>query len=574
LRVTGTVGLLVLLSVGWLAYRGFQAVGALQDTRTAAASLERGLLAGTASQSQLVAAQRASDRAASAVADPVWRAAEVVPWAGRQLRAVRVVAQSLDSTTHEVLPPVLSLVGSVTDGSIRTADGGLDVTAIAAAAPGLDQADAAAQRAEAQLAALEPDGLLSQLAGPVRAAQGQLSSLAGTVHTARTAVDLAPSVLGAAGPRTYLVAALNNAELRTAGGIVGAVIAVHVDKGEVSLGAQLSTRDLGVLADPVLPLAADELALEGDRLGRWVQDASMTPDFPRTGALIAARWVAAEGGTVDGVVALDVPAVATLLTATGPVTTSSGETLTASSFVRAVLRDPYLGDAAPAAVDRLFADVAGSVFRGVLSGTDRPKALLAAVRKIVAAQRLRVWSAHPDEQATFLATSIGAAFLTGSDAKAVGVFLNDGSGGKLDYYLTTSTTVVDASCGGARPAATVRLNLTYKPPAGVASSSIYLRGPGVPGVAPGDVVTSITFYAGVGEQVGPITLDGQPVGGKLVQRGGRGSVTLTSVLAPGQSVAYDVEVRLPVDGLTVWTTPTLGQGGLVEHICGAPAAIG
>ena len=567
--MVGAVLLVVLLVAGWVALRGYQAERALQEAKAAAVALQRGMLDGTASSADLRKAQQAGARAVAATSDPVWRAVEHVPWVGTQLTAVRVVSVSLDQVTHDVLPPVLDLVGAVRDGSIRTSDGAFDVAKIAAAQPGMDAADPAARHAAEQVAALDPSRLVGALARPVRQAQAQLASIAGSVHSVRTLVDVAPAMLGAGGPRTYLVVALNSAELRAAGGIVGSVIAVHLDAGRASLGAQLTTRDLKVLDQPVLPLTADELALDGDRLGRWVQDASMTPDFPRTGELVAARWVAAEGGTVDGVVSLDVRAVAALLGATGPVTTSSGEKLTNKPFVDAVLRDPYLTDRDPRITDRLFADVAGSVFRTMASGAGDPKSLLHALRTIVDQQRLRVWSAHPVEESVLVPTTVGAAFLTGPHAHDPGVFLNDGSAGKLDYYLTTSLTVSGLECSGPRPTATLRLTLRYDPPKDVASSPLYLQGPGIPGVAPGDVSTSISFYAGSGDQVGPITLDGKSIGGRLVERAGRGTVTVTSVLAPGGTAVYEVAMPVPAGGASVWTTPTLTQGGQVVRACGA-----
>ena len=56
------------------------------------------------------------------------------------------------------------------------------------------------------------------------------------------------------------------------------------------------------------------------------------------------------------------------------------------------------------------------------------------------------------------------------------MFLNDGTGGKLDYYLTTKVTVEDLRCTGPDPTATVRLDLDYEPPADVAALPAYVTG--------------------------------------------------------------------------------------------------
>lgn len=571
-RVVAVVLLTLVLASGWVGFRVYQAAAALREARSAASLLQDGLSTGEVSASGLATVQRASARAATASSDPLWRLAEVVPVAGTQLRSVRVVSSALSDVTNEVVPPLEDVLGRARAGGLRTADGRIDVAAVQAMAPGLARADEVAARARSQVDSLDTRGLIGPLAGPVAQVQDVLGEVAGTTHAASTVASLAPVMLGADGPRTYLVLALNSAELRSAGGIVGAVTAIHVDHGAVTLGAQLSTRDLPKLADPVLPLTEDELAVAGDRIGRWVQDSTLTPDFPRTGQLVAARWVAAQGGTVDGVVSLDAPGVAQLLAATGPVVTSDGQTLTSDGFVAAVLQAPYQDEVDAGAVDRMFADVAGAVFRSVLGGSGDQRALLTATRTVAADGRLRIWSAHAEEQAVLEPTQVGAAFLSGPFPTAVGVFLNDATAGKLDYYLTTSLEVVDTQCAAGAGTATLRLTLTYRPPDGVAGASQYLRGPGLPGVPPGDLATSILIAVGQGDQVGPITEDGVSVGGRELLWAGRGTQTLTSLLAPGQAVTYEVQVPVHGDHLDVWATPTITQGGHLSASCAPVSA--
>ena len=60
----------------------------------------------------------------------------------------------------------------------------------------------------------------------------------------------------------------------------------------------------------MLPLTAEEDQVFTDRLGRYVQDALLTPDFPRAAQLLAARWTQDTGQQIDGVIATDVVAAA------------------------------------------------------------------------------------------------------------------------------------------------------------------------------------------------------------------------------------------------------------------------
>ena len=93
---------------------------------------------------------------------------------------------------------------------------------------------------------------------------------------------------------------------------------------------------------------------------------------------------------------------------------------------------------------------------------------------------------------------MGAAFLTGPFPDATGVFLNDGTAGKLGYYLSTAVTVEDLRCDGPEPTATVRLDLDYRPPADVATFPRYVTGWSFTSLPTGGLATNITVYAPVG----------------------------------------------------------------------------
>ena len=140
----------------------------------------------------------------------------------------------------------------------------------------------------------------------------------------------------------------------------------------------------------------------------------MTPDFPRSAELLTARWERDMGQHVDGVIATDPVAVSYLLGATGPVTEPGGLQIDASNVLQVLLRDAYLtyGDDA-AAGDAFYTGVASTIFRAVGAGQGDSRAVVDALARAGAEGRLRMWSAHPEEQKKLAATSVGAAFLTG-----------------------------------------------------------------------------------------------------------------------------------------------------------------
>ncbi|KQR12077.1 DUF4012 domain-containing protein [Cellulomonas sp. Leaf334] len=568
----GVLALLVLLVVaaGWLAFRGYQAGTALLSAKDVVLDLRGDVGGGDTQQLEARLPEVQADLAAarSATADPVWRAAEHLPWVGANLEAVRVVSWSLDDVVRDAVPAIGRIDAVLHAQEARGTDGRIDLAPLVDAAPDIVAAAASAHAAQAAVAAIDTDALVGRLAGPVVQLQDGLSQVTGALDAGAQVASLLPPMLGADGPRTYLLVSLNSAELRSAGGIVGAFAVLRADDGNVDLTEQRTTLDLPGIESSILPLSAEELRIDTDRLGRWVQNAVLTPDFPRSAELLAARWERDIGSQVDGVIATDPVAVSYLLGATGAVTEPGGVQIDASNVLQVLLRDAYLtyGDDADSG-DRFYTGVAATIFQAVGSGQGDSRAVVDALARAGAEGRLRMWSAHPAEQERLVSTSVGAAFLTGPFPDATGLFLNDGTAGKLGYFLSTAVTVEDLRCTGPDPMATVRLDLSYSPPAEVESFPRYVTGWSGTDLPVGWLATNITVYSPVGAPLDAIGLgDGFVLGGSA-EAGGRDVKVVTSWLAPGASETYRVDVPVRDGRVTVWTTPTLTSPGMVTATC-------
>lgn len=566
-RVVAVTALVLLLAAGWLAFRVWQAATALQDARTLIGDVRLDPDAVATAGDRLTRLQDATSAAAGASRDPVWRAAEVLPWAGDQLRAVRVVAGSLDAVVADVLPAATDL-RALLDGGLRGADGRVDVQGLRTVADRLEVAAATASAARDEVGTLDPDALAGPLADPVRQVQDALARVDDELGPAGRVVGVLPGMLGADGPRTYLVLALNTGELRAAGGIVGTVVAVQAQDGRVTIVDRRTTVDLPELTEPVVALTDEEVATWGDRLGRFVQNAVLTPDFPRSAELVAARWARDVGGTVDGVVATDPVAVAALVGATGPVADPDGGTLDAAGLVGALVRDAYVRHPDAAASDAFFGEVAQNVVGAVGSGAGDPRALLVAGRSAVDERRVRVWSAHPDEQERLAATVAGGAFASPGFADQPGVFLDDATQGKLGAYLTTSVTFRDARCTGAAPAVSAVLRLEFAPPAGVEAWTRLVTGFPGPQVPLGTLLTTVSVWSAQDAPPLVVTRDGGPATGRVTRVDGRTVQQLASRLTAGQTDEVVVDVPLHDGTATVWTTPTLTSPGVATFRCG------
>lgn len=576
----------VLVLGGWLTSRVVQAAGALRDLQTAADGLrpELDALDVRALDARLPALQDASVRAADAVDDPVWRAAQHLPFVGDDLAAVAAVSTAAADLATDAAPALLAALAAVVDAGDAQAvadrgvpAGWVDLAPVVRGAPAASRAAAVLDTLRADLDGLDPATLVGPVSGPVGELRAALHGSAATLAAARELAVALPGLLGADGPRTYLLLSLNPAELRAPGGIVGAVAVLQVSDGAVGLAGQRSTADLPELATSVVPLSDAEQALYGDRLGRWVQDSVLTPDFPRAAEVAAAFWRQSTGQPVDGVLATDPVVVADLLAATGRTVHADGAELSGDTLLQALLRDAYLAYGDPRMGDAFYAQVAAAAFEVLRDAATDPAAARAAATTAAAAvadRRVALWSARPAEQARLVATPVGGAFLSGDAATptgtvgaAVGVFLDDATAGKLGYDLTATVAVTMSGCGTDDPRARVDVLLDYHPPADVGTYPAQVLGDGRSGVPAGWLATNVSFYSARDGRLGEVRRDDAVVGGQTERVARRDVVVLTSRLAPGVRQTWSVTVPAPHGALTVWTTPTLSGPGVVTGEC-------
>ena len=64
---------------------------------------------------------------------------------------------------------------------------------------------------------------------------------------------------------------------------------------------------------------AEQQQIYSTRLGKYMQDVNLTPDFPTAAATAQAMWERKTGQRVDGVISMDPVALGYVLDATGPV---------------------------------------------------------------------------------------------------------------------------------------------------------------------------------------------------------------------------------------------------------------
>lgn len=564
------LALVLALATGWVLWQGTRVAQALEGARPTVAAIRDDVRAGEeTSPGDLASLRSSTGEAAAAVSDPVWRAAARLPWVGVQLRAVDDVVLALDLVASDVLPPVADVASSLSADAVTPTGGRVDLTPLVDAAPRLAAAAAAATFADERVAAVDRDALVPRLASEVDDVGSVLSDVAAELSGAATAATMVPPMLGVDGERTYLVLALNPAELRSGGGIVGALATVTAQDGVLTLGEYRPATSLPRLPEPVLPVSDEEIAVHRDQLGRVIQNATVTPSFPRTAEIAARMWRDDTGQEVDGVLAVDPVALSYLLEATGSVEDPDGQSLDAATAVRSLLVDAYAEHPEPDASDDYFAGASTAVFDELVRGGASGRAVVPALTRAVDEGRVALWSAHDDEQEVLDEALLGGDFLGQVGARSVGVFLDDATGSKLGYYLEADVDIRDVDCSTATPTADVVVRLTSTVPS-PADLPPYVLGPAAGTAQAGVLRTNLSFWSPTGGRLVAVSEDGTAVGGARTSLGDREVVVLTSTLAPGETEEYDVRVELADDatGVGVWKTPTVdGTGRVVASRC-------
>ena len=535
---------------------------------------------------ELAAFQRDAHAAKVRSDGPLWWLAGRLPAVGPDLDAVTRISATLDGLASQVAPALLDARAAVSRTG-RSADGAVDVSALSALAHRVSAARAEVTASQASLARVDGSALIPAIATPWAQLRGQLDDVAVAVTSVDRATTLVPAMIGADGPRTYLVLAMTNAELRSGGGVPGAVLLVKADRGKVSVVKEVAGVDLGPF-QPVAKLDPESQAVFSQRPATFVQDVTETPEFPTSAQLAAAMWAKAEGDKVDGVIATDPVALSYLLKVTGPVDVPVPDsaqvvTLSADDAVPVLEHDVYAGmNLAAHQADAFFGSVVSAAAARLTDAHADPAALVAALAQGAAEHRVLVWSARPAEEKLLAATVVGGAFLSSPRAAdAVGVFVDDSIAGKMSWYLDSKVELVQSQCTPAGRVDTIDVTLKNTAPADAgATLPWYVAGIPDGTFTPGDLRLVLRAVGPQGSPTPRLGRDGHVFGMDTYPLAGRSIASGTITLAPGQSTTVQVQALAshstslgggpqPTGTLDIWSTPTARSGGLQT----VPAAV-
>ncbi|MFF3908359.1 DUF4012 domain-containing protein [Streptomyces sp. NPDC001848] len=478
-----------------------------------AGAVAAGSPAESAQERLLRSAAAHAARAHHLTTGPAWYTAACLPFLGEPLHTVRGTAEAADRLIGEVLSPLVRVVPRL---SADAHAGGIPrvLTDLESQAPAFERATRVAAEVRDDAHRL-PRSTWLPAADRARAQlSDQLDRLVPQTRDVVVAARMAPSMLGAHGPRRYFLAFQNLAEARGTGGLPGAFAVLRADRGKLSFEHFGNNTEMdGVHAD--VDLGAEFATQYGDNgPGSVWANSNMSPHFPYAARLWTAYWRTLTGQRLDGAFAIDPASLGLLLRATGPARMPDGTALTADNAVNLTERDSYAKYADVAARKAFFVEAARAAAGQLMHAADDPRtlpALLSAVRDVQREGRLQVWSAHAAEQRQLESRPFGGA-LPDRPGPFAGLVVNNAAGSKLDYYLDRSLVWAPGACTATGRSVTVTVRLTNRAPASGLPGYVTLREDRPEyRTQPGDNRLLVSYYAGKGASLTGATLDGHQV---------------------------------------------------------------
>lgn len=446
--------------------------------------------------------------AARAAADtPLWWIAEQAPFVGPALHAVRESTVAVDELAQGVLPAL----SDVDPALLRPAGGVFDVAALSSLATPVAEAAESAERAADALSGVDLHATPGVLRGPLSQLTGVVGGLQPALSRANALMPHLSSMMGADGPKNYLLLVQNNAEARGTGGIPASVVMLRFDGGKLEIAAQATSRDFtNKRESPIIPLDPEVVKLYDDKVGRYSQDITSTPDFTLSAELAKAYWTESFGTQVDGVISIDPVVLSYILRATGPITLATGDQLTSNDAVKILLSDVYARYPKNDDQDAFFASAAVKVFDAVSAGDFKPVPFANAIVQSIDEHRVYFHSFDEGIESAFDGSRLtGPLPTTDETQETLGVFVNDLTEGKLSFYTWMSADVVADRCA-ANPMYTTTVTFVNALDQAT-SDGLVSYVDGGRNYPKGVIGTDIQFYGPSGARFVKATLDGADV---------------------------------------------------------------
>jgi hypothetical protein len=522
----------------------------VSETRAGLAAAKRGE---TEEASAQFAAGSASLVEARAVfGSPMVSLARQVPVVGANIKVLR----SLSTAAIEVTTNAETAIGALDLADLRMNDGRIAVDRIEALEGPLQASSDALTRAQFVTAAVRGPWLVSEVVSRSQEFQDELVEAQRAVDEASVIVDALPPLLGADGPRRYLLVVQTPTEARGSGGLIGSFGEITAADGKVRLerfGRTIELNEGGVPGSQRTVSAPEDYL---SRYGRFEvaqlwQNVNLSPDFPSSAMAMDSLYPQSGGTEIDGVISVDPYALAAFLSITGPVTVDGWpEAITTESAPKILFYDFYQQLTEERNEERidLQGEVALTAWTRLLTGPlPTLRDLSASLAQATKGRHLQVWAERAEEQQLMRQIGVDGSFRS-STGDYFGLISNNAGANKIDWYLRRTIdyqVTVDPATDTAKTTAVITL-VNDAPSTGAAR---YLIGNKASPPAPeGTSVQYVSIYS---------------------------PFELTSTTIDGKAIELERESELGMNVYSAWIRiPPQGSAKLVVQLTGSIALEG
>lgn len=466
----------------------------------------------------------------------VWRATAKIPILGRSFDTVSVLTSTADAVARKALPPAIDAARDLDGKQIRKADGSIDFERIRKAQAPFTRSVQELQKQLKRAKASKPG--LSFIATKRADYLDELTDITDQLGKALAVSKELPDMLGASGSRRYFMGFLVNAEARATGGYLGSYAILRVDNGKLTFEKFGDHADLkDSTTGPVVDLGSEfERAYAQTHPTQHWTSSTGSPDFPSVGKIWLGLWKQQYGQQLDGAIATDPVGLSFILRATGPVTLTNGEQVTADNVVSKLESEAYqrFGDGDQTLRKLYLLEVAAKASQALVSSND-PSRLFSSLQDAATDNRLRFYFNRADEQKAIADTVVSGAL--SKPGRPLGYLIVDNfAGNKMEYYLKREVTYRQAGCGRLG-SITVKLTNLLKPEE-VGNLTDYVAG-SVPTsavrAAKGSIVINTSLYLDKTAVVSNIEIDGKPDTVRLFSVQGLSAASKLLVIPAGTS---------------------------------------
>jgi hypothetical protein len=300
--------------------------------------------------------------------------------------------------------------------------------------------------AQADLESIQANTIFAQTLDGIRdKALREMEKIQEAVASLEGVAPVLPDALGANGVRRYLIALGNQAEMRASGGAPLTLVMVELDNGKISIPikGQTSTQLFPPLNAPVKWYGpALNTFFPGNPRNAPFVVTNTHPSLLMSGREMMGAWQGGSFPAVDGVVYLDLTAIAAVLTETGPIQSQTYGSVTGDQLGQILLVDAYADFGQEDATVRQAANqqLVDDLLTRILSGDDLVKAA-SAIAGTAPGRHFQLYMKNPALEQ--LALDAGAAGVVASPQTGdwSAMYTQNGNQSKVDVFQQRNVAV-------------------------------------------------------------------------------------------------------------------------------------